>query len=103
MNSKRLIYAIENCEFDYECPLNWEDLDKLDDPDLRYCQTCLKNVRRVATSSELDQAASQGECVALAIYDAKFIQRINDWESGKGPDPWLGEQIKMPVGLIRKK
>src|ERR1044071_6851142 len=58
---------IVNCEFEYECPLKWEDFKKSADENIRFCNSCQKNVYFVDTQTELNKLAGEGKCVALDL------------------------------------
>ena len=103
MTSSKFIYMVENCEFDYECPLDWHRLAITSDANIRHCATCAKDVRLCQSNDELDQAVNRGECVAVSIYTEEFKRQVTAWEQGLGPDPWEHHEVKMPLGLVRKK
>ncbi len=56
---------IIRCDFQFKCPLNWDDLEKLKNDKIRFCDVCRKNVNFVETQSEFDNLAKQGNCVAI--------------------------------------
>ena len=58
---------IENCEYSvkYECPLKWKNLKKTDDPTIRFCNECNKNVYRCKTEQDLDEHIKLNHCIAV--------------------------------------
>lgn len=57
---------ISNCEFAFECPLNWEDLEARRDTETRFCQSCGKSVHLAHNEEEFNRFGSEGKCVAIA-------------------------------------
>ena len=62
----RSIY-IDNCEFsvEYECPLEWKNLKKTDDSQIRFCNECSKNVYRCKTDEDMDKHIKLNHCIAV--------------------------------------
>jgi uncharacterized protein (TIGR02996 family) len=58
---------VENCHFrfDYLCPRKWESLRTTDDPAVRFCGACEKNVYHCPTVQDAQQHAYLGRCVAV--------------------------------------
>ena len=58
---------IENCEYtvEYECPLEWKNLKKTDDPQVRLCGECSKNVYRCKTDEAMDEHIKLNHCIAV--------------------------------------
>ena len=58
---------IENCEYtvEYECPLEWKNLKKTDDPQVRFCGECSKNVYRCKTEQDMDEHIKLSHCIAV--------------------------------------
>ena len=58
---------IENCEYtvEYECPLEWKNLKKTDDPQVRFCGECSKNVYRCKTEQDMDEHIQLNHCIAI--------------------------------------
>jgi hypothetical protein len=59
---------VDNCkaEFKYRCPRRWAELATKDDPKVRYCHVCEKDVFLSATVDEAKANARLGRCVAIA-------------------------------------
>lgn len=58
---------IDNCAFDFGCPMKWESLtvdDKLG-PNERRCNHCKSSVYKVSTKAELMRHVALGRCVTL--------------------------------------
>lgn len=52
------------CHMEIQCVMTWEGLEKTDDPEVRYCFMCKKNVYWVNTPKEFYKKAFEGKCVA---------------------------------------
>ena len=53
------------CEMVVDCQANWEELKFTDNPRVRDCENCGKQVHVVETQAELDEAAKRGHCVSF--------------------------------------
>ena len=49
----------------FECPQAWDALVPTDDPAMRHCGACDRQVRLCPTPGEFVEAAEQGHCVAI--------------------------------------
>ncbi|MBP3960399.1 TIGR02996 domain-containing protein [Gemmata sp. G18] len=60
---------IENCEavFQFKCPKRWESLKVINDPAVRHCSACQKNVYYCHTLPEAQDRARLGHCVAVQL------------------------------------
>ena len=58
---------IANCkvEFAFQCPERWTKLKKTDDPSVRFCGVCSRNVHLCSTMEEVHHHASKGDCIAI--------------------------------------
>ena len=58
---------IRNCtwKFKFQCPLRWSSLRTTDDPNVRLCESCLRNVYLCENEEQLAERAASGQCVAL--------------------------------------
>ncbi len=64
---------IRNCIFGFKCTADWYALNDTEDPKIRFCLGCKKDVYKVATKKELYEAIELNRCVA--IFDAKKLPR----------------------------
>ncbi len=53
-----------NCEFEFECPMNWFDLTATKDAEIKYCEICSNDVYLCLTQEDLDIHAEQRHCIA---------------------------------------
>lgn len=63
------LYSVENCAFNFKCPMLLENLPQ--DPNnekLHYCNKCEKNVYVVENVETLRQYVTLGRCVAMRIF-----------------------------------
>jgi uncharacterized protein (TIGR02996 family) len=59
---------IERCpKFAFKCPKRWDRLTATDDPAVRYCKSCRRNVYYCATVAEARSRARRGHCVAVDL------------------------------------
>jgi hypothetical protein len=58
---------IQNCtwKFEFQCPRQWAQLVTTDDPLVRTCGACLKDVYLCRTPDEVPDHARLGHCVAI--------------------------------------
>ena len=96
-----LINAIINCEFEYQCNLNWDALDKTNNEFIRHCSQCKKDVKLCVDDKTIDIASIEGKCIAYPIYTKELVKRIKAYESGYGDYPF--ENIEIPLGLPKRK
>ena len=47
--------TIRNCTFAFKCEAKWEDLEEIDYDDVRFCNTCQKEVYFCHTDDDLIQ------------------------------------------------
>jgi hypothetical protein len=55
---------LRECDFSFVCANQWFELRATDDPNLRHCDGCQKDVHRIWTTSQLEEAKEFGRCVA---------------------------------------
>ncbi len=76
-----------DCLFEFKCDKQWEQLDDIELKDLpvgdclgeiRFCTDCKKNVYKVSTVRELDEARSKNYCVAIPNRLLKLLDFLND-------------------------
>ena len=54
---------IKNC-FEYVCPEKWNNFQKTDNKDVRFCGSCNKQVFKATNKKSIDKLAKQNKCVA---------------------------------------
>jgi uncharacterized protein (TIGR02996 family) len=61
--------AIENCgvRFELRCPKRWDRLVATDDPTVRNCEGCHRQVHYVTTLDEAHRRAEANQCVAIDL------------------------------------
>jgi hypothetical protein len=57
--------AIRNCRFAFKCEKEWDALDYIGNEDVRFCQTCQKEVHFCNNDDELIQNIKLNRCVAF--------------------------------------
>jgi hypothetical protein len=56
---------IRNCRFKYECDMHWNDLKETSRPNVRFCETCSKEVHFVRNRVGLALAIQNNLCVCV--------------------------------------
>ena len=56
-------FEIKNC-FVFVCPLKWENLEKTDEINIRYCGSCEKQVYKAENMFSFYELSEQNKCVA---------------------------------------
>ncbi|KAL6078307.1 C2H2-type domain-containing protein [Balamuthia mandrillaris] len=72
-------HPIENCDWEFQCPLVWEQLkpdysvprDSFDMEVKRLCGACKEHVHYVTNQSELEEHVGQGHCVCIDFTQRK--------------------------------
>jgi hypothetical protein len=58
---------IRNCEFRFQCPKTWDDLQPTEKSTVRFCDSCQKTVHYCCTQAELHDAIVKNQCVAVEV------------------------------------
>jgi hypothetical protein len=98
--TKRFLNAILNCEFEYKCPLNWDELDSTNSSNIKFCKTCDKAVKLCVEQSEIDFASETGLCIAYPLYTPEMEKKIKDYDAGICENPF--SEIEKPMGLPKR-
>ena len=56
-------FEIKNC-FEFVCPLKWNNLEKTDDKNVRFCGSCEKQVFKASDLDSFSKLANENKCVA---------------------------------------
>lgn len=56
---------IRNCRFAFRCHQNWSSLETTEDPRVRYCHECSRQVVLCKQDAELLAALRADDCVAI--------------------------------------
>jgi hypothetical protein len=96
-----ILNTIINCKFEYKCDLDWDLLNETQDPKIRFCNQCKKEVKLCLSNNEIDRAWETGTCVAHPIYSPELVEKIKKYEAGLGPYPF--KAIEMPLGLPKRR
>lgn len=57
--------SIRNCRFAFKCDMKWDDLSETEDEDIRFCNSCEKEVYFCINDDELARAVRLNRCVAF--------------------------------------
>ena len=60
-------FVVANCsyEFNFKCPKKWSSLSTTEDENVKFCDTCNKDVYKCNSKEELDSNISNGRCIAI--------------------------------------
>jgi len=68
---------VEYCvEFEYSCPQRWDTLSPTDDPAVRHCPECRRNVYYCRSGRDALRHADAGECVAIDSRQTRISLRL---------------------------
>ena len=62
-----------NCDFEYECPRDWFKLATTDDPSIRHCSACNKEVYFCRDVNQLVLLMQYIPDACAAVYSSKVI------------------------------
>ncbi len=96
-----MINSILNCDFEYQCNLDWDRLEETGNDFLRHCNTCNRDVELCIDQQAIDAALDEGRCIAYPIYTPEMVEKIKAYELGSGDFPF--QDIRMPMGLPKRK
>lgn len=57
---------ILNCPMEYICSKSWFDLELMDQPNIKFCGSCNKEVHFCETNEELENALRNSLCIAFS-------------------------------------
>lgn len=60
---------IRNCQFAFQCPRSWDELEPMKNPAQRHCTACMQTVYLCRTPAELMAAIRKDWCVAVDVED----------------------------------
>lgn len=85
-------------KFRFQCPKQWEGLAEGDDPAIRFCATCRRNVYLCMSDEEVGRHASQGHCVAIGFTEDTEFQGL----MGDIADDWTDApvDVRIPRGRL---
>lgn len=94
-----------DCRVNYKCPKAWGDLNKTDNPDVRYCNQCEKNVHFCADVDALKEANIEYLCVAVPVsegFEEGVMMGDIDWSGfgGEPPSPLPPEKTCNETGQL---
>lgn len=90
---------IENCDFEFVCSKEWDDLQRVDGNETsRYCGDCKKTVQLIKTKHDIEMAKIFGVCVAVQKTDSLSSNDQNDTER-ESQNLFV---LKSLVGAIKK-
>jgi hypothetical protein len=71
--NRELKIPILNCTVEFECPKTWADLTRTENPSVRHCAICNRDVTHCITQEQLDELAAQGACVAFRSSESRQL------------------------------
>ena len=97
-----------DCLFEFKCERHWEELEDIELKDLpqdncfgeiRFCSECKKNVYKVKSKRELDQARQSDYCVAIPEILAVILEIP---KSNKKNALKNGDIDHVSIGVLKK-
>ncbi|MBF0266561.1 MAG: hypothetical protein HQL46_14950 [Gammaproteobacteria bacterium] len=61
---------IQNCQFKFKCTQTWDSLSETDEPQIKHCHDCNRDVHYCRDENELDIAIKKNWCVAIDALDS---------------------------------
>ena len=101
--------TVWKCEFEFECPKDWDDMKKTSSETVRFCNACEKDVYFCSNKNELDFHRKKGDCIAT--YDF-FIDSVNkrehivtktDTDNARPPTRFVAGRIREKISKGRLK
>jgi hypothetical protein len=84
-----LVNPIINCEFEYECDLDWDLLNKTNDPMVNYCDQCKKEVKLCLSNEEIDRDSSSQEVIKASSISPSILL-VRPFDGGIRLIPLIG-------------
>jgi hypothetical protein len=57
--------TIRNCIFSFKCEMKWGKLNETDDENIKFCDSCQKEVYFCNSDEELVEAIKRNKCVSI--------------------------------------
>ncbi|MDM0113935.1 hypothetical protein QTI66_17405 [Variovorax sp. J22R133] len=76
------------CDFGFLCSMQWNELRPTFAADVRYCDNCKRDVFRITSRAQLEEARASGRCVAWA--------RPESSRASAGPSMLVGDPVMAP-------
>lgn len=92
-----LLATIQNCEpiFKFKCPEQWSRMRVIDDPYVRFCEICQRNVYLCSTIEESQEIARNSECVAFGtVSDVTLLGELVEFVENAPESSQKGEKDK---------
>ena len=71
MRKKRYL-KIQDC-FEFLCPERWEGLEPIEEPGVKHCGHCDRNVYKATNKAQLLKLGEEGKCAAYFAYEQTTI------------------------------
>jgi hypothetical protein len=81
---------IVNCNFTFQCPQKWDELEPTKDSDRRFCTSCERTVYFVNSTEDYEKASAQGNCIASRTILPNNLERIGLGMPSAPPPPPQG-------------
>ena len=81
---RREVHYVQNCRL-LRCPLRWDALTETEEPGVKHCSSCEKNVYFCENLDDARERAANNQCVA--IHSSVFVlqERHGSRPAGSGP------------------
>ena len=84
------------CAFSFQCPQTWDRLTPTNQPTVRHCTTCDRDVQLALTEEDFRRYHEQGACVAVPV--------IHSDQTGPSTESYIvGSTDPLPYGTQHLK
>ena len=73
---KRRYLKIQDC-FEFQCPQRWENLEPTDQPGVKHCGECDRDVHKATNKAQLLKLGDEGKCAAYFAYEQALLGMIS--------------------------
>jgi hypothetical protein len=69
VSERRIRLPVENCPrwFKFLCPKTWSQFDRTSQLDVRFCQSCRKNVYYCDSEEAVEEHRQAGHCICVEV------------------------------------
>lgn len=87
------------CIVNYQCPKDWDELQKTDEVSVRFCGECKKEVHFCVDEEALELTAAEGLCIAVPIEEEGVLMGDIDYAAFSSGE----SQLSDPLGLLSEQ
>lgn len=95
---------------EFKCDKDWDKMSVTQDPNIRHCQLCQKDVHFCHTLEDLDNAINAKHCVAFVSISAEidstlksFVENLEEQKSNADSEKLITRTLGLPRGYNKGK